>query len=41
MAKRLKEELIAQLNELNNLPIEQLLKQRYTRIMNYGIEINS
>lgn len=37
IAKRLKSALKDQLKTLNELPIDQLLEQRYERLMNYGI----
>ncbi len=37
MSKRLKSELISQLSELSKLSTHQLLKQRYRRLMSYGI----
>jgi acetyl-CoA carboxylase carboxyl transferase subunit alpha len=37
MAKKLKGSLIKQLGNLCNIPVEQLLEERYQRFMNYGI----
>ena len=35
-AANLKQRLVADLNELLNLPLDRLIEQRYTRIMHYG-----
>lgn len=38
MARRLKKALIEQLEELCNIPIEQLVEDRYARFMRYGLD---
>ncbi len=38
MAAKLKESLIAQLDTLQDVPLDELLEKRYTRLMNYGKE---
>ncbi|MGD9109004.1 MAG: acetyl-CoA carboxylase carboxyltransferase subunit alpha [Gammaproteobacteria bacterium] len=39
MASRLKKELVTQLKELCDLPVAQLLDERYKRFMGYGVEV--
>ncbi|MGD9153659.1 MAG: acetyl-CoA carboxylase carboxyltransferase subunit alpha [Gammaproteobacteria bacterium] len=41
MASRLKKELAAQLKELCDLPVAQLLDERYKRFMGYGVDIGT
>jgi acetyl-CoA carboxylase carboxyl transferase subunit alpha len=36
MAARIKAYLLAQLEELDRLPMEELLAKRYQRLMSYG-----
>ena len=36
MARKLRESLISTLDELQGIPLEELLKQRYQRLMSYG-----
>jgi acetyl-CoA carboxylase carboxyl transferase subunit alpha len=36
MSENLKQHLIGQLEELQKIPTEQLLEQRYQRVMSYG-----
>ena len=38
MAARIKKALVANLSELSSISTHQLLKQRYRKIMNYGIK---
>jgi acetyl-CoA carboxylase carboxyl transferase subunit alpha len=36
MSENLKQHLIGQLEELQKIPTDQLLEQRYQRVMSYG-----
>ena len=36
MAERISEHIVAQLDELQQLPLEDLLEKRYKRLMSYG-----
>ena len=36
MSERIKEHIIAQLDEMEQLPLEDLLAKRYQRLMSYG-----
>ena len=36
MAQRVKEHIVAQLDNLQQLPLEDLLAKRYQRLMSYG-----
>ena len=36
MAQRIKEHIIAQMDTLQQLPLEDLLAKRYQRLMSYG-----
>jgi acetyl-CoA carboxylase carboxyl transferase subunit alpha len=36
MAERIKEHILTQLDTLQEMPIEELLDKRYTRLMSYG-----
>jgi acetyl-CoA carboxylase carboxyl transferase subunit alpha len=36
MSSTLKEQLSSQLDELHSIPLDQLLAQRYERLMSYG-----
>ena len=38
MAESIKGELVRQLRDLQSIPINQLLEQRYQRIMSYGLQ---
>jgi len=36
MAERIKEHILAQLDTLQEMPMEELLDKRYQRLMSYG-----